>query len=126
MTTVEAASSTAQKSTAPTSAPTVTGVQKTAKKMPAPAKKADGEKKAEEEEEEVKPTPYLKALVDEIYSEKFRKTLEEKLGCGKLADRVDMAAQAYTQGCHLITKTTYNLGKTSEQFFPMKLPKKIS
>lgn len=46
--------------------------------------------------------PVLRRLVDKIYSAEFRQLLSEKLGCGELCERVDMAAQAYDTGCHLM------------------------
>ncbi|CAD7940210.1 unnamed protein product [Amoebophrya sp. A25] len=47
--------------------------------------------------------PSLQKLASLLYSEAFRGKLEDYLGLdAKLIDRVDMSAQAYTQGCHLM------------------------
>lgn len=45
----------------------------------------------------------LTRLRDELYSQKVRNTIERITGCDKLNDRVDCAANVYSQGCHLLT-----------------------
>jgi len=46
--------------------------------------------------------PELMALRDALYTPAFRAFISEVAGVGDLTDRVDMAASAYTQGCHLL------------------------
>lgn len=53
-------------------------------------------------EKESPKLPYLAKLVERLYSEDFRGELARKFQLGELAARVDMAAQAYTEGCHLL------------------------
>jgi hypothetical protein len=61
------------------------------------------EKKEDKKDEKIQqPLPYLKKLSEQFYSEEFRNELSKRFGLGKLTNRVDMAAQAYTTGCHLM------------------------
>eukprot|EP00755_Sulcionema_specki_P018824 Sspe_Gene.11794::Locus_4002_Transcript_1_3_Confidence_0.500_Length_2467::g.11794::m.11794 len=46
--------------------------------------------------------PNLVALRDELYSENFRKFIQEITGCKELTNRVDMSLQAYGEGGHLL------------------------
>eukprot|EP00055_Hartaetosiga_balthica_P009233 m.36338 g.36338 ORF g.36338 m.36338 type:complete len:584 (-) comp6661_c0_seq1:185-1936(-) len=46
--------------------------------------------------------PSMLELRDAIYSKRFREFVSNISGCGELTDRVDMAATAYAQGCHLL------------------------
>eukprot|EP00056_Hartaetosiga_gracilis_P000963 m.41550 g.41550 ORF g.41550 m.41550 type:complete len:603 (+) comp10436_c0_seq1:142-1950(+) len=46
--------------------------------------------------------PSMLELRDAVYSKRFREFVSEISGCGELTDRVDMAATAYAQGCHLL------------------------
>ena len=46
--------------------------------------------------------PHLLDLRNALYSEEFRSFVEKLIGCRKLTDRVDCAANAYAQGCHLL------------------------
>lgn len=46
--------------------------------------------------------PHLLDLRNALYSEEFRYFVEKLIGCKKLTDRVDCAANAYAQGCHLL------------------------
>eukprot|EP00039_Didymoeca_costata_P033108 m.40734 g.40734 ORF g.40734 m.40734 type:complete len:532 (-) comp9701_c0_seq2:1017-2612(-) len=46
--------------------------------------------------------PTLMKLRAELYSPEFRKLVQDVTGCVELTDRVDMAASAYSQGCHLL------------------------
>ena len=47
--------------------------------------------------------PELMTLRADLYSKDFRKIIAEITGCDDLTDRVDMAASAYGQRCHLLT-----------------------
>eukprot|EP01041_Mallomonas_annulata_P012573 gene12573-26479_t len=44
----------------------------------------------------------LLSLRDAIYAPEFRAFISEITGCGELTDRVDCAANAYVNGCHLM------------------------
>ncbi|CAD7936239.1 unnamed protein product [Amoebophrya sp. A120] len=65
---------------------------------------------AEQEPDSSRPVPpkhlpNLKALSELLYSQAFRTRLQRMLGLSEeevLTERVDMSAQAYTQGCHLM------------------------
>ena len=46
--------------------------------------------------------PHLLDLRNALYSEEFRFFVQRLLGCHALTDRVDCAANAYAQGCHLL------------------------
>jgi prolyl 3-hydroxylase /prolyl 3,4-dihydroxylase len=46
--------------------------------------------------------PSLLKLRDALYSKKFREFVSKVTGCPELTDRVDMAASAYSDGCHLL------------------------
>ena len=46
--------------------------------------------------------PSLLKLRDALYSKKFREFVSRVTGCPTLTDRVDMAASAYSDGCHLL------------------------
>ncbi|EDQ90687.1 uncharacterized protein MONBRDRAFT_16204, partial [Monosiga brevicollis MX1] len=46
--------------------------------------------------------PTLLQLRDALYSGPFRRMISRIAGCGELTDRVDMAASAYAEGCHLL------------------------
>lgn len=45
----------------------------------------------------------LVRLRNELYGQGFRNVIERITGCDKLNDRVDCAANVYSQGCHLLT-----------------------
>ena len=46
--------------------------------------------------------PELLKLRDKIYSEDFRKFVQNITGCKELTDRVDFSGNAYTNQCHLL------------------------
>ena len=46
--------------------------------------------------------PNLIKLRNALYSKEFRQFISSITGCPELTDRVDMAASAYSQGCHLL------------------------
>ena len=46
--------------------------------------------------------PHLLALRDSLYSKDFRAFISSITGCPELTERVDMAASAYSNGCHLL------------------------
>lgn len=46
--------------------------------------------------------PRLLALRDALYSSQFREYVQRVTGCCELTTRVDMAASAYAEGCHLL------------------------
>jgi Rps23 Pro-64 3,4-dihydroxylase Tpa1-like proline 4-hydroxylase len=45
---------------------------------------------------------HLLALRRELNSERFRKMIEEITGCGALSSQVDLSANVYCRGCHLL------------------------
>ena len=49
-----------------------------------------------------KKLPSLLKLRNALYSKEFREFVSKVTGCPELTDRVDMAASAYSDGCHLL------------------------
>jgi Rps23 Pro-64 3,4-dihydroxylase Tpa1-like proline 4-hydroxylase len=46
--------------------------------------------------------PQLLSLRSAIYSKEFRQMVQDITGCGELCDRVDLSANVYTHGSHLL------------------------